>query len=268
MDWPQDYSQAEVSAYFDSISREINALVGCNGARSLPQIMRVIHLSLSRLNHRLPGREAHPEVVQGTAEFHHDIADALLPQPDPVFDDATALDTAVDMFDAQPALGERLIGSLLLQRQLLAAGFLGRHEDCHLGQREHQEAQILQEPAPRGQGIRCGLGNRLIMDAAAVGVAQEEDREEGIDEQDIFDGVVLFLATLTCRLFSRILGADDAPFGPVVGKRGDADVAAGPATTGAASASATPKRCAKVVRERVGASPKVRSAASSAGRRT
>src|SRR5712692_7399778 len=58
-----------------------------------------LHLSLSRLNHRLPGREAHPEGVQGTAKFHHQIADALLPQADPVFDDATALDTAVDMLD-------------------------------------------------------------------------------------------------------------------------------------------------------------------------
>ena len=42
MDWPQEDSQAEVSAYFDSISREINALVGCNGARPLPPFMRVI----------------------------------------------------------------------------------------------------------------------------------------------------------------------------------------------------------------------------------
>ena len=40
--------------------------------------------------------------MQGTAEFHHEIADALLPQADPVFDDATALDTAVDMLDPQP----------------------------------------------------------------------------------------------------------------------------------------------------------------------
>src|SRR6266487_3501116 len=50
-------------------------------------------LSLSRLNHRLPGGEAHPEVVQGTTEFHHEIADTLLPQADPVFNDAAALDT-------------------------------------------------------------------------------------------------------------------------------------------------------------------------------
>jgi hypothetical protein len=29
--------------------------------------------------------------MQGTAEFHHEIADAVLPQPDPVFDDTAAL---------------------------------------------------------------------------------------------------------------------------------------------------------------------------------
>ena len=57
------------------------------------------------------------------------------------------------------------------------------------------------------------------MDTAAIGVAQKEDDEQGIDQQDIFDRVVLFLAAITLRLFSRVLGADDAPFGPVMGKR-------------------------------------------------
>jgi hypothetical protein len=33
--------------------------------------------------------------MQGTAHFHDQIADALLPQADPVFDDATALDATV-----------------------------------------------------------------------------------------------------------------------------------------------------------------------------
>ena len=71
-------------------------------------------LSLSRLNYRLPGREAHPEVVQGTTEFHHEIADASLPQADAVFDDATALDTAVDVLDPEPAVVQGLVGPLLL----------------------------------------------------------------------------------------------------------------------------------------------------------
>jgi len=175
--------------------------------------------------------------MERTADLHHQIANALLPQTDPVFDDATTLDTAVDMLNPQPTAVQRLVGHFLFQRELLAAWFLGRHEDLHLGERKRQEAQILQEPAPRGQGIGCGIGNRLIMDAAAIGVAQKEDREEGIDEQDIFYRVVLFLAAITFRLCRRVLGADDAPFGPVMGKRGEAGAAAGAAATGADASS-------------------------------
>ena len=113
------------------------------------------------------------------------------------------------------------------------------------------------------------------MDTAAIGVAQKEDREEGIDQQDIFDGVVFFLAAITRLLFRSILGVDDASFRPVMGKRGEAGAGArgtGPssrgATTVAASASETPSRWAKAASERVGASPRVRSAARRAGRRT
>src|SRR5262245_50702794 len=56
-------------------------------------------MSLSRLNHWLPWIQAHPEVVQGTTELHHQIADALLPQADAVFHNAAALDTAVDVLN-------------------------------------------------------------------------------------------------------------------------------------------------------------------------
>src|SRR4029450_2399147 len=62
------------------------------------------HLSLFRLSHWLPRREAHPEIMQGTAEFHDQIADTFLPQAEAVFDDATALHAAVDMCDPQPAV--------------------------------------------------------------------------------------------------------------------------------------------------------------------
>src|SRR6266700_4877096 len=113
------------------------------------------------------------------------------------------------------------------------------------------------------------------MDTAAVGGAQKEDDEERIDEQDILDHVISFLAAITVRLFSRVLGADDPPLGPVMGKRGEAGAvppgaasSASGATTVAASASETPSRWASAVRERAGASPRARSAASSTGKRT
>ena len=117
------------------------------------------------------------------------------------------------------------------------------------------------------------------MDTAAVGVAPKEDDEERIDEQDIFDGVVFFLPAITRFLFNRVLGPDDAPFRAVMGTRGEAGAAAGMGATGAgssasgtttvaASASETPRRWARAERERAGASPRARSAASNAGNRT
>jgi hypothetical protein len=60
--------------------------------------------------------------MQGTTEFHDQIADTRLPRPDPVFDDTTALHTAVDVLDAEPAMVQSLVGQLLCQRQFLAAG--------------------------------------------------------------------------------------------------------------------------------------------------
>src|SRR4029453_4092864 len=109
--------------------------------------------------------------------------------------------------------------------------------------------------------------------------AQKEDGERGIDQEDVFHRVVFFLAAITRFLFSSILGAENGGFRPVMGKRGDPAAVAGSAATGAgssasdvitvaASASVTPSRCARAARERVGASPRVRSATSNAGRRT
>ncbi len=81
--------------------------------------------------------------MQGTADLHHHIADALLPEADPIFHNATALHATVDMLDTESTLVQGLVGEVLLPRELLAAGFLGRHEDLDLGQREGQEAQVL-----------------------------------------------------------------------------------------------------------------------------
>ena len=55
------------------------------------------------------------------------------------------------------------------------------------------------------------------MDTATIGIAEEEDKEQGVDEEHIFYGMVLFLAAITFRLCRRVLGADDAPLGAVMG---------------------------------------------------
>jgi hypothetical protein len=66
-------------------------------------------------------RPVHPEPLGQVAPF--------FPQADAVFADATTLDTTIDMLDPQPPLVERLVRPLLLPRELLAGGVLGRHQD-------------------------------------------------------------------------------------------------------------------------------------------
>src|SRR6266487_6955119 len=82
--------------------------------RTVPDRVGAPQLSLSRLNHWVPRAQAHPEVMQGTADLHHHIADALLPEADPIFHNATALHATVDMLDPEPTLMQGLVGEVLL----------------------------------------------------------------------------------------------------------------------------------------------------------
>ena len=75
-------------------------------------------MSLSRFNPWLPRGQAHPAVVQGTAEVPHPSAVAHLPEAAAVFDAATTLDTATAMVDPPP-LVERLVRHGLLPREFL-----------------------------------------------------------------------------------------------------------------------------------------------------
>jgi hypothetical protein len=120
------------------------------------------------------------------------------------------------------------------------------------------------------------------MDTARIRVTQKENRECRVDQQHVFDRVALFLATLTARLLSRSLGALDAPFGAILAKRGETGAEVGATAGGAvglssssvgttraaASASATPIRWASAGKDRVGASPRVRSVVCKTPKRT
>ena len=235
-------------------------------------------MNLSRLNHWLPGCEAPPAVLQGTAQCHHQSADRLLPQAEPVCHAPAALDPAVDVLEPPPPLGPRLVRPLLLEGALLAAGLLRGHAARPRRERAGQAAARRHARAPGRHGRRWRRGEAQGMPTAAVGVAQQEKGAAGLDQQAIFDRVRLGLPALTLRLYRRGLGADAASCGPVLGPRGEAgaaaatrsraaDASASGATTEAPAVAETPRRGARAVRERAGASPRARRAPSSAGKR-
>ena len=81
-----------------------------------------------------------PAIMQGTAEFHHQIAEVLFTEADPVFDNATALHTAVDLLDPQSAAGKLLIDRLLLPRQVLGVG----KELCNIPDKPWEGQQLVE----------------------------------------------------------------------------------------------------------------------------
>jgi hypothetical protein len=217
-----------------------------------------------------------------TADLHDQISDPDLPQAADVVDDAAALDAAVDVLDTHAPTGDAPIRGLLRACELPSSRLPGRHADLHPVERARQKAQILEQPAPCRQGVRGGSGHACIVGTARRGLTQQEKREHSLDQPHVFDRVACFLAAITARLLSRILGALDAPFGPIVATRGEAGAAAGAAagradvgadpsagsTRAAAAASAMPSRWANSVTDRGGASPNARSVARSPTKRT
>jgi hypothetical protein len=88
--------------------------------------------------------------MQCTADFHDHISDPRLPEAADVVDDAAALDAAMDVFDAHAPTSDAPIRRFLDPCELSASRLPGWHDDLHPVQRKRQEAQVLEQPAPRG----------------------------------------------------------------------------------------------------------------------
>src|SRR5215831_14905491 len=112
--------------------------------------------------------------MQRTANLYHQIVYSRLPEAAGVMDDTTALDAAVDVLDTHATARDAPIGTFLGACESPAPRFLGGHDDLDLIECESQEAEILEQPATRGQEIGRGLCDPLVVGAAPVGVAQKE----------------------------------------------------------------------------------------------
>ena len=201
--------------------------------------------------------------MQCTADFHHPIAKPVFPHPDGLFEHTAAFDTAIDMFDAHPSLSHLAVLRFLFWGQLVPAWLLCWLEDLHALQREPLKAHVLQQLTPNWQWIRCGISHPLVMDAARLGLTQKYNTQRGVDQQEVFQHMPLFLPAIARFLCRRIVGARDGSFGAVMTKRGaGAGVAAGTASdrpdVKATGGNASPRYWRKASTLRQGASPKAR----------
>jgi hypothetical protein len=97
-------------------------------------------------------------------------------------DDATALDAAVNVLNAHAPAGDVPIGGFLHAREVPASWLSGGHDALYLVECERQEAEILEQATPRGQGIEGGIYNPLILGATRIGGTQKGDGERLVDQ--------------------------------------------------------------------------------------
>lgn len=117
------------------------------------------------------------------------------------------------MLDTNACGGQGAIDGALLIGEEAALWFFMREPERHLRQAEPKKAKIDVELATGGQA-ECGLiGQPLVMHAPLTGRAKIDNARGGIAEQQVFEGMALFLATVA--LIGAIAGALDRAFGAI-----------------------------------------------------
>ena len=203
--------------------------------------------------------------MQGTADFHHQIAYPVFPHPDSLFEHAAAFATAIAMLHAHPSPRDLPVVRLLGGRQRLPARLLRGLKDLDALQCEPLQASVLQPWTARRQRRRRRIRHALVVDAARRGLTQEHEAQRGLDQQEVFAPRPFFLAAIPRLLCSRVCGTRDGSLGAVMTKRGStagvgACTASDGATTAGRSASVPPRWWRKASPLRQGASPTVRQA--------
>jgi hypothetical protein len=154
--------------------------------------------------------------MQATTCFHDGVPNPILQEADVVFHDPIPFHTTNGMFDPDTDGRDSTIGLFLRLSEFPPTRFLLRLEQSYTGQAESLEALILIQTAARRQRIARQLRNSLIRRFPFIGGAQEAHVTRLMNHKEVFERVVLLLATVILLLLLRSF-----PFGPVMHKRGE-----------------------------------------------
>lgn len=141
------------------------------------------------------------------------------PQTQRVFHNPIPFDTANHMFDAHADARNPLVLRFFVRGQL-ASSWLFRWLLCpHSADDQALKAPVLIQDAVNREVVLLLIGHRFIMPTAFVGRTQEVDATIVGNQHQIFDRMLLLLATVMEPLFIRIAGSVYRSFGAIVEKK-------------------------------------------------
>ncbi len=168
----------------------------------------------------MPGTVAQSEIMQATGDFHHYVADRVLPVAHFLLDNATALHTAHRMLNPHLLARNPTIIFLLLRCQFATAWFLCRLLHTDVRYCKSLKSHILIQDTPSRQRVRFIIDNRFLMPFPSMCATQKPHHTVCINQQDVFDRMTSFLSTVIFGLFIRIYWPLDGTFGAIMIKKG------------------------------------------------
>lgn len=141
------------------------------------------------------------------------------PEAQFVFDDPTAFHAAHHMLNPYADAGKRAVGCAFVRCQLPAAWLFRGLLDGHVRHRKPLKAKILIQHAVGWEHIVLLVGHRFIVPAAFIRGAEKVNAAIVSHQQQIFERMLFFLATVVEPLLIGVDGAIDRTFGAVMKKR-------------------------------------------------
>lgn len=159
------------------------------------------------------------EVVYPAAGDHDPILAVFPPQTQRVFHNPIPFDTAKHMFDAHADARNPLVLRFFVRCQLASSWLFGWLLCPHSADDQALKAPVLIQDTVTGELVRLLIGHRFIVPTAFVGRTQEVDATIVGNQHQIFDRMLLLLATKMEPLFVWIAGAVYRSFGAIVEKK-------------------------------------------------
>jgi hypothetical protein len=153
--------------------------------------------------------------------------------------------TANTVLDQHPDMRYPLVIRFFFLGQCIVAWLLLGLEEDHAWQCEPLKPRILRQHTPFWQAILGFICDPFIVGFPYIGHAQEPDASGRINDQHIFDGMVLLLATIVDFLLIRILRTCYWSFGAIMTEKRGASGSSSSSSARNCSASSAAVRAGK-----------------------
>ncbi len=169
----------------------------------------------------MPGPIPQAEIMQPARDFHHHVADTVLPVADFILHDPTALHAADGMLNPHFLARNATVLFFLFRREFTASWLLGWLPNSYGRDDKSLKPHILVESTVSWQNIRFIINNRFFVPFSSMRWAHVLNNTCRPNQYYILYRVTFLLSTVIFFLFIGVYRSLDRTFGTIMVKKGE-----------------------------------------------